>query len=77
VKPSAFEYLAPETCEEVLGALAEHGDDAAVLAGGQSLIPMMNLRIAAPRVLVDVMRSRNWAVSGARPTGSMWARGFA
>jgi CO/xanthine dehydrogenase FAD-binding subunit len=57
VKPSAFEYLAPETCEEALRALAEHGDDAAVLAGGQSLIPMMNLRIAAPRVLVDVMRT--------------------
>ena len=57
MKPSAFEYLAPETCEEALGALAEHGDDAAVLAGGQSLIPMMNLRIAAPRVLIDVMRT--------------------
>jgi CO/xanthine dehydrogenase FAD-binding subunit len=57
VKPSAFDYLAPETCEEALGALAEHGDDAAVLAGGQSLIPMMNLRIAAPRVLIDVMRA--------------------
>jgi len=56
VKPSAFEYLAPETCEEALGALAEHGDQAAVLAGGQSLIPMMNLRIAAPGVLIDVMR---------------------
>ena len=57
MKPSAFEYLAPETCEQALGALAEHGDDAAVLAGGQSLIPMMNLRIAAPRVLIDVMRT--------------------
>jgi aerobic carbon-monoxide dehydrogenase medium subunit len=57
VKPSAFEYLAPETCEEALAALAEHGDDAAVLAGGQSLVPMMNLRIAAPGVLVDVMRT--------------------
>ena len=57
VKPSRFEYLAPETCEEALGALAEHGDDAAVLAGGQSLIPMMNLRIAAPGVLIDVMRT--------------------
>jgi len=56
VKPSAFEYLTPETCEEALGALAEHGDEAAVLAGGQSLIPMMNLRIAAPGVLIDVMR---------------------
>jgi len=56
VKPSAFEYLAPESCDEALAALAEHGDDAAVLAGGQSLIPMMNLRIAAPPVVIDIMR---------------------
>jgi len=56
VKPSAFEYLAPESCDEAIDALAEHGDEAAVLAGGQSLIPMMNLRIAAPPVLVDIMR---------------------
>ena len=55
MKPSACEYLAPETCEEAVRALAEHGDEAAVLAGGQSLIPMMNLRIAAPRVLIDIM----------------------
>ncbi|MGO9889515.1 MAG: hypothetical protein ACLP0L_16610 [Solirubrobacteraceae bacterium] len=38
MKPSACEYLAPETCEEAVSALAEHGDEAAVLAGGQSLI---------------------------------------
>jgi CO/xanthine dehydrogenase FAD-binding subunit len=56
VKPSAFEYLAPETCEEALAALAEHGEEASVLAGGQSLIPMMNLRIAAPPMLLDIMR---------------------
>ncbi len=56
MKPTAFEYLAPETTDEALDALAEHGDEAAVLAGGQSLIPMMNLRISAPPVLVDVMR---------------------
>ena len=56
MKPSAYEYLAPETCEEAVRAIAEHGDEAAVLAGGQSLIPMMNLRIAAPRVLIDIMR---------------------
>jgi CO/xanthine dehydrogenase FAD-binding subunit len=56
VKPCAFEYLAPETSEEAIAALAEYGDEASVLAGGQSLIPMMNLRIAAPAVLVDVMR---------------------
>ncbi|HUA02623.1 MAG TPA: FAD binding domain-containing protein [Solirubrobacteraceae bacterium] len=56
MKPSAFEYLAPESCDEVLAALAGRGDDAAVLAGGQSLIPMMNLRIAAPPVVIDIMR---------------------
>ena len=56
MKPTAFEYLAPETCDEALEALAAQGDEAAVLAGGQSLIPMMNLRIAAPWVLVDIMR---------------------
>jgi CO/xanthine dehydrogenase FAD-binding subunit len=47
VKPGAFEYIAPESFDEALEALAGHGDDAAVLAGGQRLIPMMNLRIAA------------------------------
>jgi len=56
VKPCAFEYLSPERTEEALAALAEHGDDASVLAGGQSLVPMMNLRIAAPPVLIDIMR---------------------
>jgi aerobic carbon-monoxide dehydrogenase medium subunit len=57
VKPSAFEYLAPETTGEAVDALAEYGDEATILAGGQSLIPMMNLRIAAPQVLIDIMRA--------------------
>lgn len=56
MKPTAFEYLAPETTDEALRSLAEHGEDGAVLAGGQSLIPMMNLRISAPPVLIDIMR---------------------
>lgn len=56
MKPAAFEYLAPESPEEALDALAEHGEAAVVLAGGQSLIPMMNLRISAPAVLIDIMR---------------------
>lgn len=54
MKPSQFEYAAPESLEECLALLAEHGDDASVLAGGQSLVPLMNLRIARPEVLVDV-----------------------
>ena len=56
MKPAAFAYLAPESGEEALAALAEHGEAAAVLAGGQSLIPMMNLRIATPGMLIDIMR---------------------
>jgi carbon-monoxide dehydrogenase medium subunit len=56
VKPSRFTYLAPTTLDEVARVLDEHGDDAKVLAGGQSLVPMLNLRLAAPEVLVDLNR---------------------
>jgi CO/xanthine dehydrogenase FAD-binding subunit len=56
VKPSRFEYVRPSAVEEAGAALAEHGDDAKVLAGGQSLVPLLNMRLAAPAVLVDVNR---------------------
>ena len=56
MKPAPFEYYAPNTVDEALAHLAEHGWDAKVLAGGQSLIPMMNFRIAQPAVLVDLNR---------------------
>ena len=52
--PAQFEYVAPRTIDEALSVLAEHGEDAKVLAGGQSLIPLMKLRFAAPAVLVDI-----------------------
>ena len=54
--PSSFEYHRPATIDEALDLLAELGDDAKVLAGGQSLIPMMKLRFAAPGHLVDINR---------------------
>jgi aerobic carbon-monoxide dehydrogenase medium subunit len=54
--PSSFEYHRPGTIEEALGLLASLGEDAKVLAGGQSLIPMMKLRFAAPSHLVDINR---------------------
>jgi carbon-monoxide dehydrogenase medium subunit len=54
VKPSRFEYHAPERVDEAVGLLAEHGDDAKILAGGQSLVPMMSLRLAAFAHLVDL-----------------------
>ena len=53
MKPAAFAYLDPPTLDGVLLALAEHGDDAAVISGGQSLLPLMNLRLARPEVVVD------------------------
>lgn len=54
--PSSFEYFAPTTLDEALSILDRYGDDAKVLAGGQSLIPLMKLRFAVPGVLVDINR---------------------
>jgi aerobic carbon-monoxide dehydrogenase medium subunit len=56
VKPSAFVHHAPRSLDEALAVLAEHGHDGKVLAGGQSLIPMLNMRLAAPGHLVDINR---------------------
>ena len=53
MKPAPFLYLDPPTLDDVLLALATHGDDAAVIAGGQSLVPLLNLRLARPDVVVD------------------------
>lgn len=54
--PAAFEYFCPRTIEDALDLLQRHGDEAKILAGGQSLLPMMKLRIASPRYLIDVNR---------------------
>ena len=54
MKPAPFQYYAPTTIKEALARLAEHGWDAKVLAGGQSLIPLMNFRLAQPSVVVDL-----------------------
>src|SRR5215469_1886924 len=54
MKLPPFDYAAPQTVEEAVGLLAEHGDDASVLAGGQSLIPLLALRLARPVVLIDI-----------------------
>ena len=54
MKPPPFEYVAAGSVDEAVGALAAGGDEAKVLAGGQSLVPMLNLRLARPALLVDV-----------------------
>lgn len=56
MKPAAFDYLQAATLDEALDALHEAGGDARVIAGGQSLVPMLNMRLAHPAVLVDIMR---------------------
>ncbi|PWC78873.1 FAD binding domain-containing protein [Azospirillum sp. TSH64] len=56
MKPAPFDYLRPETVAEALAALADGGDDARVIAGGQSLMPMLNMRLVQPRLLIDLGR---------------------
>jgi CO/xanthine dehydrogenase FAD-binding subunit len=56
MKPAPFEYYAPMDSAEALDLLARYGDEAKILAGGQSLMPLMNMRLARPRVLVDINR---------------------
>jgi carbon-monoxide dehydrogenase medium subunit len=56
MKPAVFEYFAPRTVEAALDLLAENGDDGKVLAGGQSLVPAMNFRLARPTSLIDINR---------------------
>jgi carbon-monoxide dehydrogenase medium subunit len=54
VIPAQFDYVKPSSVDEALRALQEAGDDAKILAGGQSLIPVLRLRLAAPTLLVDL-----------------------
>ena len=61
MKPARFDYLAPDSIEEAVSLLAAHAPDARPLAGGQSLVPMMNFRLARPAVLVDLNRIRELA----------------
>jgi len=56
MKPRPFDYLRPDTVEEAVALLAEYGDDGRILAGGQSLVPMLNLRIVEAEALVDISR---------------------
>ena len=56
MKPAPFEYHAPESLADVTALLAEHGDEAKVLAGGQSLVPMLALRLTRFEHIVDLNR---------------------
>ncbi|MGH8895044.1 MAG: FAD binding domain-containing protein, partial [Actinomycetes bacterium] len=65
--PAQFEYVRPGTVDEAVAALGEHGDDAKVMAGGQSLIPLLRLRLSYPELIVDV--GRIGELSGVREDG--------
>jgi CO/xanthine dehydrogenase FAD-binding subunit len=56
MKPPPFDYMDPRSLDEAVALLAEHGDEGKVLAGGQSLVPLLNFRLAQPSVIVDVNR---------------------
>jgi CO/xanthine dehydrogenase FAD-binding subunit len=68
MKPAAFKYIAATSLEQALALKAEHGDDAKFLAGGQSLMPTMNFRLARPSVLIDINAIGDLA--GIRPSGA-------
>ncbi len=54
--PAQFDYVAPTSVDDALAALAEHGDDAKILAGGQSLLPVLRMRLNAPEMVIDLGR---------------------
>jgi carbon-monoxide dehydrogenase medium subunit len=73
VIPPEFEYAAPESLEDALRALADGGEDAKVLAGGHSLLPLMKLRLAAPTLLVDLRKVPG--LRGAQRENGTWRIG--
>ena len=56
MKPAPFDYIRADSADEAVALLAEYGDDARVLAGGQTLLALLNMRLAQPRVLIDISR---------------------
>jgi CO/xanthine dehydrogenase FAD-binding subunit len=71
MKPPPFEYYNPRALDEALSHLAEHGYDAKILAGGQSLVPMLNFRLAQPAVLVDLNNISDMAYVQADDSGDI------
>jgi len=69
MKPRPFDYVRPDMVEEAVEILADYGDEARVLAGGQSLLPMLNLRLIDPAMLIDI--SRIAELDGIRDLGAM------
>jgi len=71
VKPAPFDYIAPDTLDAALSEIRQHGYDAKLLAGGQSLIPLLNFRLANPGVLVDLNRLSDLDFIRPSPAGGL------
>lgn len=71
MKPASFEYYAPVELQEALDLLDRYGDEAKILAGGQSLMPLINLRLARPGVIIDINHLRNLDVLSTAPDGGL------
>ena len=69
MKPAPFKYLAPRSRQEILDALRRYGPDAKVLAGGQSLVPLLAMRLARPPVIIDLNRAPDLAFIRSTTTG--------
>jgi len=59
MKPAAFDYIRVDSADEAVALLADYGDDSSILAGGQSLMPMLNMRLSQPRVVIDISRAQD------------------
>ena len=75
MKPAPFDYVAPTSIEEAVALLAEHGDEGKVLAGGQSLVPLLNMRLALPSVVIDVGRVAELRRADTTATGVRYGAG--
>ena len=71
MKPAPFDYLRPDTLDEALSVLAQHGEDVRPMAGGQSLGAMLNMRIVTPAILLDLNWLQELAVIDGRTTGAL------
>lgn len=76
MKPAPFDYLAPESLDSVLEVMAEHGYDAKLVAGGQSLIPAMNFRLVQPTMLVDLNKLTDLAYIKIADSGKLLIGGL-
>ena len=74
MKPAAFDYVRAEHLDEALDVLGREGGDARIIAGGQSLMAMLNMRLARPRTLIDIMRLAELGRSSAQATARVEPR---